>query len=327
MGAEDTGIDVVAIGNAIVDVLAHAEDALVADLGVEKGAMVLVDAETSAGIYRRMGPAVEVSGGSAANTAAGVASLGGRAQFIGKVADDELGTFFTHDLRAAGVRFDVAPSTAAVPTARSLILVTPDAQRTMNTFLGVAADIGADDVDAGLLRAAAVTFVEGYLIGLPSFEAALEKAAGAANELALTLSDSFWVGLQREAFLRLLPRLQLVFANEAEACALYETDDVEQAVKVLVDAVPTSVITRSEKGSIVLHQGRRVDVAAHPVDRVVDTTGAGDLYAAGFLYGYTRGDDPERCARLGGAAAAEVISHVGARPQAQLSRFVAAAGL
>ena len=323
----DPSVDVLTIGNAIVDVLTHADDALVVELGMEKGSMALVDAERSALIYERMGPAIEASGGSAANTAAGVASLGGTAVFVGKVADDQLGTVFTHDLRANGVRFEIRPASGSVPTARSLILVTPDAQRTMNTFLGVAAEISADDVDETIVAGAAVTFIEGYLCGVPATSAALDKAMKAATRVALTLSDSLWVSHQRDTFLGLLPKVDLVFANEAEACALYGTDDVDVALQRLSAAVPTAVVTRGEKGSVVVNDGTRYDVPAHPVEHVVDTTGAGDLYAAGYLLGYIRGAEPDVCGRLGAAAAAEVISHFGARPQVSLAEFVASVGL
>jgi sugar/nucleoside kinase (ribokinase family) len=314
-------LDVLAVGNAIVDVLVHADDDLLDALGMEKGAMQLVDAERSAELYDRIGPAVEVSGGSAANTAAGVASLGGTVAFAGKVADDQLGEVFAHDLRSTGVRFDVTPRRGTAPTARSLILVTPDAQRTMNTYLGVAAEIGADDVDTALLREASITFIEGYLVGVPAAQGAVDKVLSTAGRVALTLSDSFWVENMHAAFVELVPRLELVFANEREACALYRTDDLDEAVRQLAKAVPAAVVTRSEKGSVVLRNGDRVDVPAEPVS-VVDTTGAGDLYAAGFLYGYTHGAPPEICGRLGAAAAAEVISHVGARPVVALKDHV-----
>jgi len=323
----DSAVDVVAIGNAIVDVLAHAEDAFVSDLGLAKGSMNLVDADRSAQLYERMGPAIEASGGSAANTAAGVASLGGKAVFIGKVADDTLGTVFAHDLRATGVDFAVPPASGSAPTARSLILVTPDAQRTMNTFLGVAAEISADDVDETTLKSAAVTYIEGYLCGVPATVDAIDKAMKSASRVALTLSDSFWVSNQRETFMGMLPGVALVFANEAEACVLYDTDDVEAAVRRLSSSVATAIVTRSAHGSIVVHEGDRFDVPAHPVGHVVDTTGAGDLYAAGYLFGYTHGADPAACGRLGSAAAAEAISHFGARPQVELAAFVASLGL
>jgi sugar/nucleoside kinase (ribokinase family) len=315
-------LDLVAVGSAIVDVLSHAENETVAALGLEKGTMTLVDAARAAELYDRIGPAIEASGGSAANTAAGLASLGGRAAFLGKVADDQLGQVFIHDLRSTGVAFDVAPVSGSAPTAHCLVLVTPDAQRTMNTHLGIAAEIGAHDVDPSLLDRARLTFLEGYLIGVPAAEDALAKIVSSTDRVGLTLSDVNWVHLQHQRFMRLLPQCEVVFANEAEACRLYETDDVEKAASLLADTVPTAVVTRSAAGSIVLHQGERFDIPAVPVEHVVDTTGAGDLYAAGFLYGLARGASPDVCGKIGSVAAAEVISHFGARPQVELKSLL-----
>ena len=315
-------LDVLAIGNAIVDVLVHADDDFLDRHQLTKGAMGLVDWERSEALYGDMGPGIEVSGGSAANTAAGVASLGGAAGFIGKVRDDQLGEVFTHDLRSAGVHFTTASGTDGASTARSLIVVTPDAQRTMSTYLGIAAEVQADDVDEDLVRGAAITYVEGYLIGVPVTHAALDKAVAIADRVALTLSDAFWVNNQRSDFLKLLEHVDVVFANEAEAQMLWEVDDVEVALQRLADAVPTAVVTRHEHGSVVIKGGETHAVPAAPVAKVVDTTGAGDLYAAGFLYGLTHGADPAECGRLGSIAAAEVISHMGARPQVPLSELV-----
>ena len=315
-------LDVLALGNAIVDVLVHAGDEFLDRHGLAKGSMALVEWEESEKLYGDMGPGVEMSGGSAANTAVGVASFGGAAGFIGKVRDDQLGEVFTHDIRAAGVRYETTPARGGASTARSLIVVTPDAQRTMNTYLGVAAEVTVDDVDEELVASASVMFVEGYLIGVPVTHAALDKAVACAGKVALTLSDAFWVGNQREAFVKLLPRIDVLFANEAEALALWQTDDVEEALARTADAVPMAAVTRHEHGSVVLVDGTRYEVTAEPVAQVVDTTGAGDLYASGFLYGLTHGADPAGCGRLGSIAAAEVISHIGARPQRPLSELV-----
>jgi sugar/nucleoside kinase (ribokinase family) len=320
-GNDDGTVDVVAIGHAIVDVLVTVDDDFVARQGLAKGSMSLVDADTAARLHELIGPGTAVSGGSAANTAVGVASLGGRAAFVGKVGDDELGSVFAGDIRAAGVRFPGATG-AGAPTASCVVLVTPDAQRTMSTFLGVAPELGADDVDEQLVAGAAVTYVEGYLWGLPATVAALDKALSAAGRLALSLSDAWWVEAQRQTFLDLLPRTGVLFANEAEAMALYQVDALEDALRRLAEDVPLAAVTRAAEGSVVVADGSWEAVAAHPVDRVVDTTGAGDLYAAGFLYGLTTGMAPLECARIGGLAAAEVISHVGARPQVPLSRLL-----
>ena len=315
-------IDVLAIGNAIVDVLAHATDEFIAAQALTKGSMMLIDEARAAELYEHMGPAIEVSGGSAANTAAGVASCGGRAGFIGKVRDDQLGQVFAHDLRSVGVHYETALAVSGPATARSLIVVTPDAQRTMSTFLGVAAEVTVDDVDEALVAAAGITYVEGYLCGLPVTKAALDKAVSLSSRVALTLSDSFWVGDQRSAFEELLPKVDVLFANEHEVCELYETDDLSVALDRVGAEVGLAAVTRGPAGSIVVADGGRHEVAAHPVERVVDTTGAGDLYAAGFLFGLARGDDPAECARLGGIAAAEVISHIGARPEVSLSSLL-----
>lgn len=321
-------LDVVALGNAIVDVLAHADDAFLAELGVEKGSMRLVDAHEAADIYGRMAPGIEASGGSAANTVVAVASLGGTAGFIGKVRDDQLGAVFTHDIRAAGVRFDTPPATSGPATAQSLVLITPDAQRTMNTFLGASTALAPADVDVALVASARVTFLEGYLWDPPAakdaFRAAMTAAQQAGRQVAFTLSDSFCVDRFRDEFLDLIEReVDLLFANEAELLSLFEVDDFEAGLRLLAPLCDLAAVTRSEKGSVVLAGGERVQVAAHPVEHVVDTTGAGDLYAAGFLFGLTHGESPERCARLGGVCAAEVISHIGPRPQASLADLVA----
>jgi sugar/nucleoside kinase (ribokinase family) len=323
--------DVVAVGNAIVDVLSHCDDELVSRHGLEKGTMTLVDGERAADVYASMGPGIEVSGGSAANTAAGVASLGGTAAFVGKVADDELGRIFTHDLRATGVAYSTEPALSGVGTARCLILVTPDAERTMNTFLGVAADLGAGDVDEALVTSGRVAYLEGYLVGVGAAEAALERTVALARHagtiVALTLSDPLWVRLNREAFSALLPDVDVLLANEEEALELTGAGDLEAALATLVATCPVVAVTRGAQGVVATDGKETVAVAAEPVDLVVDTTGAGDLFAAGFLFGLARNLPLETCARLGTLAAAEVISHVGARPQTSLGDLAAAAGL
>jgi sugar/nucleoside kinase (ribokinase family) len=326
-------MDVVALGSAIVDVLSHCDDDFVVAHGLVKGTMALVDAERAEAIYASMGPGVEMSGGSAANTAAGVASLGGRAAFVGKVADDQMGRIFAHDLRATGVAYTTPPAPAAdgPGTARCLILVTPDAQRTMNTFLGVAGELGADDVDEALVASAAIAYVEGYLVGLPSAEDALGRAVkaahGAGRRVALTLSDPVWVAHRRDDFLALLGDVDVLVANEAEAQALTGEQDLDAVLAALSRSCPVVAVTRSEHGAVVTDGQETAAVPAAAVQQVVDTTGAGDLFAAGFLRGLTAGLPLPDCARLGCLAAGEVISHVGARPQTSLAELAAAAGL
>jgi sugar/nucleoside kinase (ribokinase family) len=318
--------DVVAIGNAIVDVIAHADEEFLRDHGMTKGAMGLVDDETATSLYDRMGPAVEISGGSAANTAAGLASLGARTAFVGRVADDLLGTVFTHDIRAAGVHFeplDVVDDDRG--TARCLILVTPDAQRTLNTYLGVSSLIGPTDVDLSLVAGSAVVYCEGYLWDMPEAKQALAMAMDAAHEagrkVAFTLSDSFCVDRHRDDFLELAEhKVDVLFANEAELLSLYQTTTWEEAADRVAGHCEIACLTRSEHGSVIISaDGQRVAIDAHPVDQVVDTTGAGDLYAAGFLYGFTHGHDLATAGRLASLAAGEVISHVGARPEVSLA--------
>ncbi|MDQ1496698.1 MAG: hypothetical protein QOI86_38 [Actinomycetota bacterium] len=331
MDAPAPTLDVVTVGSAIVDVLAHVDDALVATHGLAKGTMTLVDLERSAAIYESMPPGVEVSGGSAANTAAGVASLGGAAAFIGKVRDDALGDIFAHDLRSTGVVSTTPPGTSGPPTARSLILVTPDAERTMNTYLGVAGELAAADVDETLVASARITYVEGYLVGLPSAEGALTAAAGAAHRagrrVALTLSDPFWVQLQRDAFTELLPSVDILLGNESEALEMTGETDVEAALVALTKTCPVVALTRGAAGAVASDGRETVSVAAEPVATVEDTTGAGDLFAAGFLLGLARKRPLADCLRLGALAAAEVISHTGARPQTSLAALAAARAL
>jgi sugar/nucleoside kinase (ribokinase family) len=326
-------LDVLAIGHAIVDVLAHADDEFIRRYGLRKGAMELIDRDRAELLYGVLGPAVEVSGGSAANTAVGVASLGGKAGFIGKVRDDQLGQIFTHDIRAAGVTFRTPPAAADgdAPTARSLIVVTPDAQRTMSTYLGVASTIPTSDVIEDEVAAAKVLYLEGYLMGIPDSMPAVNRAVDAAHragrQVALTLSDSLWVEGQRQTFVELIPRVDVLLGNEHEALALSETDNLDEAIKVLAGQSSVVAVTRGPAGSIVVENGRPVGVPAHPVPAVIDTTGAGDLYAAGFLYGLTHGRGPVDCARLGSLAASEVISHLGPRPETSLQLLAEEAGL
>lgn len=320
-------LDVVAVGSAIVDVISQATDADLDRLGLVKGTMALVDAPAADRLYDAMGPAVEVSGGSAANTVAGVASFGGSAGFVGKVRDDQLGRVFTHDIRSIGVAFGTPPAATGPSTARCLVFVTPDAQRTMCTFLGAATGLQADDVDVDLLGRARITYLEGYLWDPPEAIDALRRAIAVAHaarrRVAFTLSDPFCVDRHRDAFLDLVPReVDVLFANELEILSLFQTDDLDKALDAVAELCEVAAVTRGEQGSIVVAGAERVAVAAEPVARVVDTTGAGDLYAAGFLFGLANGMDLRRCAELGSRAAAEVIGHVGARPQVALSTFL-----
>ena len=327
--ASAADLDVVCIGNAIVDVLTQTDDATVDRLGMAKGSMTLIDAETAERLYAELGPGVETSGGSAGNTAAGLASLGANCAYIGKVRDDQLGEIFAHDIRAIGAEFTTAPATDEPPTARCLILITPDAQRTMNTFLGACAELGPDDIDDQLIGRAQITYLEGYLWDRDEAKQAFLKAARLAHAAdrmtALTLSDSFCVDRHRDSFRDLISgHIDILFANEAEILSLYEVDNFDTALQRAREDCAIAALTRSEKGSVVI-SGEEVHVVdAEPVSRVVDTTGAGDQYAAGFLFGFTRGEDLATCARIGGVAAAEVISHVGPRPQVSLSGLVSA---
>jgi adenosine kinase len=316
--------DVLGIGNAIVDVIARTEDDFLAKQNMRKGAMQLIDEAQAVGIYDAMGPAVEVSGGSAANTIVGVASLGGRAAFIGKIKDDDLGRVFAHDIRAAGVAFATPPASAGPSTARCYVLVTPDGERTMNTYLGAAQDLHPNDIDADAVAAAQIIYLEGYLWDPPHAKEAFLKAAKIAHDaerdVALTLSDAFCVGRYRAEFLDLIRTgtVDIVFANESELHSLYETADFDTAVNALRNDVRLAVITRSEKGCLVVTREETDAVPASPIERLVDATGAGDLFAAGFLVGLSRGVDYRTAAQLGALAAAEVIQHLGARPETSL---------
>lgn len=315
--------DVLGIGNAIVDILAYAEDALVDELELSRGSMTLIDEERSAFLYRRMGPAREVSGGSCANTIAAVASLGGRGAYIGRVRDDQLGSVFSHDVRASGVTFRSRPSPTGPATATSMIFVTPDGQRTMNTYLGACVELGPDDVDAELVAGSSVTYLEGYLWDRPEAKAACRKAAAICHEagktLALTLSDAFCVDRWRDEFRALVENeVDILFANESEITSLYQVADFDAALQEVRRHVHFAALTRGPKGSVVL-RGEEVHVIdAVPPARVLDTTGAGDLYAAGFLRGLTMGLPLAVCGRLGSACAAEIIAQYGARPERPL---------
>jgi sugar/nucleoside kinase (ribokinase family) len=326
-----TEYDVLTIGNAIVDIIAQTEEEFLTEHAVQKGGMTLIDTTRATALYDAMGPAVETSGGSAANTVAGVVSLGGTGAYIGKVSDDELGTIFTHDIRAQKVRYETKPLAGHPPTARSMILVTPDGERSMSTFLGACVELGPDDIDEALVAAAKVTYFEGYLWDPPLAKDAIRKAAAIAHahgrETAMTLSDSFCVHRYRAEFLELMRSgtVDIVFANEAEALALYETDDFELALKRLgEDSRRLAAVTRSEKGCVIVEGGKQTVVAATPVARLLDTTGAGDLFAAGFLRGYTAGLAHEQSAALGTIAASHIIEQIGPRPQQQLQRLPAA---
>jgi len=321
----DRRLDVLAIGNAIVDVIADADDDdFLAREGMHKGAMRLIDEAEATRLYNAMGPARELSGGSAANTVAGIASLGLRAGFIGQLADDQLGAIFRHDIRSLGVEFETQPKNDVGATARCLIIVTPDAQRTMNTFLGAAQMLGPDSVDPAHVAAAKILYLEGYLWDPESPRAAMYKAMDAARaagtKVAFTLSDGFVVDRHRADLMRLLDerRIDILFANQVEAEALAQVSDVESAVAALRDKVETLVVTRHEHGALAARGRDRADVPAEPVRELVDTTGAGDLFAAGFLAGEARGLSLEQSLRLGAICAAEVIQHYGARPEADL---------
>ena len=318
--------DVVGVGNAIVDVISNVDEDFVRRHGLNKGSMTLIDQDRAIELYASMPAGIEASGGSAANTMAGLASFGGRAGYIGKCRDDQLGDVFRHDIRASGVSYEVDLGTSGPSTARCLIQVTPDAQRTMNTFLGISALLSPDDVDGDLVASASVVYCEGYLwdveIAKQAIRKAMDIAKSAGRKVALTLSDSFCVDRHRDEWRELIrDKVDIVFANEAELGALYECD-WDTAARRITAEVEVGCLTRSERGSTIVFGDERVDVAAHPVDRVVDTTGAGDLYASGFLFGYTRGFDMRRCAELAGLAAAEIIGHLGARPARPLTALV-----
>ena len=325
--------DVLGIGNAIVDVIARAEEDFLLKQGMHKGTMALIDEARAETIYDAMGPAVEISGGSAANTIVGLASLGGRGAFVGKVKNDGLGRAFSHDIRAAGVHFATPPASGGASTGRCYVLVTPDGERTMNTYLGAAQDLHPADIDEEAVAASLVTYLEGYLWDPKNAKDAFLKAAKIAHDagrtVALSLSDAFCVDRWRDEFLQLMRArtVDLIFANEGEMHALYQTADFDTALAGLRADIDTAVVTRSEKGCLVVGPDGTEAVSAFPVDRVVDTTGAGDLFAAGFLCGLARGADDRTCGRLGALCAAEVIQHLGARPECSLKELAGENGL
>jgi sugar/nucleoside kinase (ribokinase family) len=325
--------DVLGIGNAIVDVIARSEDDFLVAHGMQKGGMALIDEGRAQMIYDSMGPAVEVSGGSAANTIVGVASFGGRGAFVGRVKDDTLGTVFQHDIRAAGVTYSTKLAPEGPATARCYILVTPDGERTMNTFLGAAQNLHARDIDAHLVAASEIVYLEGYLWdpqhAKDAFLKAAEIAHGAGRGVALTLSDAFCVDRWRAEFLQLIRSrtVDVVLANEAELKSLYETPDFDVALRALRADAQFAAVTRSEKGCVVVTREHSEAVPAFPIERLVDTTGAGDLFAAGFLFGLAQGRDTVTAARLGALAAAEVIQHMGARPETSLRDIAQQNGL
>jgi sugar/nucleoside kinase (ribokinase family) len=326
---DEPTIDVVAIGNAIVDVMAPCEDALIDRLGLERGGMTLVDTARAHELYEAMGPAREISGGSAANTLAGLAALGANCAFIGQVADDQLGEVFAHDIRAAGIAFATLARAGDPPTARCLIFVTPDGQRTMNTFLGASQFLPAAALDDATIAAAKILYLEGYLWDPEEPRAAMRRAIaaarGAGRKVAFTLSDAFVISRHGDDFRALIAAgaIDILFANHVELAALTGEDDFEAGLAALAPKVPLLVVTRSEHGAVAVSGGNRTDVAAEPVARVVDTTGAGDLFAAGFLFGHVTGRPVGECLTLGAVAAAEIISHYGARPEADLKALVA----
>jgi fructokinase len=320
--------DILGIGNAIVDVVARTDDQFLSRHDMHKGAMILVDSTAADAIYAAMPPGRESSGGSAANTCAVAAGLGARVAYVGKVADDQLGGVFRHDINAVGVHFPTVPLIGGAPTARCLILVTPDGQRTMNTFLGACVSLTEVDVDAALVASAAVTYLEGYLFDPPAAQAAFRKAAEAAHaagrRVALSLSDAFCVNRHRAAFLDLVANhVDILFANETEITALYERNSFEEAAAAVRENVAMAALTRSEAGSVILHGDATLTIEAEPTT-VVDTTGAGDAYAAGFLAGLTAGRSLNLCARMASIAASEIISHYGARPEADLRKLMPA---
>ncbi len=319
--------DVLGIGNAIFDIMAQTDDAFLGSHGMAKGSMSLIDEARAKAIYDAMGPATEISGGSAANTIVGIASFGGRAAFVGKVKDDKIGKLYTHDIRAANVTFTTSAATDGVATGCSYILVTPDGERTMNTYLGAAQNLSPADIDEQQIASAAVTYLEGYLWDPKDAKEAFVKASkiahGVGRQVALTLSDAFCISRYRSEFVDLIRggTVDIVFANESELLSLYESNDFDAALKQLRTDAKLAAVTRSEKGCVVVAKDSVTAVAASPVAKVVDTTGAGDLFAAGFLYGLAINAGHQRAGELGCLAAAEVIQHIGARPQVSLKEL------
>lgn len=328
----DASYDVVGIGNAIVDIIARCDEAFLSNHGMEKGFMQLIDASQANELYADMATAREQSGGSVANTCAGIASFGGKCGFIGRVAGDQFGKVFAHDIRAIGVAFDTPASDAGLPTARCLVLVTEDGERTMNTFLGASTELGAEEIDADLIASAKITYLEGYLFDKPEAKAAFYEAArlarAAGRKVALSLSDAFCVDRHREDFLELVRGgVDILFANETEITSLYQMNNFDDAAGAVRAEAEIVVLTRSADGAVIISGNETVLVPADPVDKVVDATGAGDLYAAGFLHGLTSGQSLETCGKLGALAASEIISHIGARPEADLKELAKMKGL
>jgi len=324
---------VLCIGNAIVDIIAQCDDAFLVENAIIKGAMNLIDGERAELLYSRMGPAIEASGGSAGNTAAGIASFGGRAAYFGKVSSDHLGEIYTHDIRAQGVAFDTSPLPSEPPTARSMIFVTPDGERSMNTYLGACVELGPEDVEEDKARGAKVTYFEGYLWDPPRAKEAIRLTArhahAAGRQVSMTLSDSFCVDRYRDEFLDLMRSgtVDVVFANESELKALYQTSSFEKGLELIRKDCKLAAVTRSEHGSVVVSGDKTEVVKAIEIDKLVDTTGAGDLYAAGFLFGYTNGRSLADCGKLGSLAAGLVIQQIGPRPRQSLRAAAEQAGL
>lgn len=325
--------DVLTIGNAIVDIIANSDDGFLAKENIIKGAMNLIDAERAEHLYSVMGPAIETSGGSAGNTAAGIASLGGRTAYFGKVSNDHLGEIFTHDIRAIGVDYQTKPLHGEPPTARSMIFVTPDGERSMNTYLGACVELRPEDIDEKTVANSAITYFEGYLWDPPLAKDAIRKAADICHannkKMSMTLSDPFCVDRYREEFLELMrsKTVDIVFANESEIKSLYQTSSFEEAINAVRQDCELAAVTRSEKGSVIVSRDETHSVNAFAIDKLVDTTGAGDLYASGFLYGLTHERTLIDCAKIGSLAAAEIIQHVGPRPQVSLAELIAQKGL
>ncbi len=324
--------DVVGIGNAIVDIIARCDEGFLTKHDLDKGIMRLIDADEAAKLYEAMGPAIERSGGSVANSIAGLASFGARCGFIGRVAADQFGGIFRHDIRSLGIAYTTEPADDGAPTARCLVLVTPDGERTMNTFLGASVDFTPADIDADLIGNAKIVCLEGYLFDKDAAKSAFREAAALAKtagaKVALTLSDPFCVDRHRADFLKLVKEdADIVFANEKEITTLYEVNSFAEAADAALQDCELAVLTRSEAGSVIVGGGETIEIPADPVSKVVDATGAGDLYAAGFLFGLARGLPVAVCGKLGSLAAAEVISHIGARPETSLAKLAGARGL
>jgi len=329
----DTKYDVLAIGNAIVDIIAKCEDDFLAEQDIAKGGMTLIDMARAEQLYSDMGPAIETSGGSAGNTAAGIASFGGKVAYIGKVADDHLGKIFRHDIKAIGVDYDTPPLDHGETTARSMILVTPDGERSMNTYLGACGKLSAKDIDAELVAQSKITYFEGYLWDPAEAKDAIREAARIAHEndrlVAMTLSDAFCVDRYRDEFLELMRSgtVDICFANDGELKSLYQTSNINSAIDAVREDCNLTAVTMGADGSMIVTREKTGTIDAHPIDELVDTTGAGDLYAAGFLFGLTNGRELGECAVLGGIAASEVIQHIGPRPQTSLKELAQQLGL